>query len=138
MIRDARLRGLSSEHHQALVIARTLLTHEGAWTVDDGANLGRRFDAEMEPHFLIEDEVLVSALRLTVAAPTAERIADDHAFLRAQMALARAGDHAAALAFGTRLGVHIRFEEREFFPACQEHLASEVLDEVARRSPHDR
>jgi hemerythrin-like domain-containing protein len=43
----------------------------------------------------------------------------------------------AARAFGERLGDHVRFEERELFPACEATLSDDVLDEVARRVPRE-
>lgn len=137
MKRDPRLAGLSSEHHRALVLARALTAHPGAWTAVDGAALGRRFEAELEPHFRVEDELLLPALRCAgnAAAALAERTAADHAFLRAQLAAARAGDGAAADAFAARLVEHVRFEEREVFPACEALVPGAVLDEVARRAP---
>ena len=138
MKRDARLRGLSSEHHQALVLARMLVEHERTWALVDGVLLGRRFDAELEPHFRIEDDVLLPALRLAGALQLVDRTAEDHAFLRRQVELARTGNEGAERAFATRLGDHVRFEERELFPACEALLPSGVLDEVARRSPHQR
>lgn len=139
MKRDPRLHGLASEHHQALVLARKLATAEG-WTPDDGAALARRFERELEPHFRTEEEVLLPALRALrtpEAQALAERTLADHAFLRAKISEARAGDAAGAKAFGERLQEHVRFEERELFPACERWLAPEVLDEVARRSPKD-
>ena len=136
MKRDPRLRGLSSEHHQALVIARTLIAGRD-WTADDGARLSRRFELELEPHFRVEEEVLLPALRDAGAIALADRVVDDHAFLRAKVAEAAAGDGHAARSLGERLQEHVRFEERELFPACEELLASEVLDGVARRSPKE-
>ena len=137
MKRDVRLRGLSSEHHNALVLARSVVEREGSWTKDDGAMLGRRFDAELEPHFRVEDELLLPALRRAGASSLAERTAVDHAFLRSHVEAARAGDGGAARAFAERLGDHVRFEERELFPACEQLLPGEALDEVARRAPKE-
>jgi hemerythrin-like domain-containing protein len=135
MRRDPRLHGLSSDHHQGLVLARTLARHEGAWTVDDGAALARRFEAELEPHFRVEEEVLLPALRAAGAAELVDRTEADHVVLRAHVVAAARGDGGAARAFGERLHDHIRFEERELFPACEARLAGAVLDEVARRAP---
>lgn len=138
MKRDARLRGLSSEHHAALVLARWLSGREAGWTHADGMELGRRFDAELEPHFGVEDALLLPALRQAGASELAERTARDHARLRALVAAARVGDRLAAGAFGRDLGEHVRFEERELFPACEQLLSDAVLDEVGRRAPkHD-
>ena len=135
MTRDPRLRGLSSEHHHALVLARSLMQERREWSQQEAAGLGERFDADLEPHFRVEDEVLVPALRRAGATALAERTAADHAFLRASMVAARRGDAAAARAFGERLLDHVRFEERELFPACEASLSGEVLGEVARRVP---
>ena len=134
MKRDPRLRGLSSEHHQALVLARSLTGPRGEWTLDDAARLRRRFATELEPHFRVEEELLLPALRRAGAVELVERTEADHAFLRERVA-ALADDEADARAFGERLRDHVRFEERELFPACERLLADAVLDEVARRAP---
>ena len=77
------------------------------------------------------------ALERAGAEELVERTAEDHALLRGHLVAARAGDGRAALAFAMRLSDHVRFEERELFPACEELLPSEVLDEVARRAPKE-
>jgi hypothetical protein len=134
MKRDPRLQGLSSEHHQALVLARSLAGIDApAWDAGRAARFGARFDAELEPHFRIEEELLLPALRRAGEAALADRTEADHAFLRDRAAAARAGDAEAARALGERLHAHVRFEERELFPCCEALLPGEVLDEVARR-----
>lgn len=135
MKRDPRLIGLSSQHHWALVLARSLTQEPLDWSRKDGIAFGACFDAELEPHFLIEDEVLLPALRRAGATLLAERTEADHTFLRATMVVARNGDGMAARAFGERLGDHVRFEERELFQVCEATLSDDVLDEVARRAP---
>ncbi len=122
MKRDERLRGLSVEHHHALVLARAL---EGGAAVPD---LTARFATELEPHFRIEEEVLLPALAAAGGAALVARTLDDHGALRR---LVR--EHAAA--FGRRLREHVRFEERELFPACEAQLDPTVLAEVAARRP---
>ena len=138
MKRDTRLGGLSSEHHRALTLARSLAGRGKVWTQDDAVALGARFDTELEPHFRVEDEVLLPALRRAGATALPERTAEDHAFLRASVKAAVAGDGEAARAFGERLRDHVRFEERELFRACEETLSDDVLEEVARRAPKKR
>ena len=59
MKRDPRLLGLSSQHHRALVLALSLAQEPLDWSCEKGIAFGARFDAELEPHFLIEDEVLL-------------------------------------------------------------------------------
>ncbi len=138
MKRDVRLQGLSSEHHQALVIARSLTRPTATWTAEEGAALRRRFEAELEPHFCVEEQVLLPGLRRVGEEELVARIEADHAFLRESVVEAAAGDGAVARAFGERLHAHVRFEERELFPACERLLSEEVLDEVARRAPKTR
>ena len=135
MKRDPRLLGLTSQHHRALVLARALAQEPLDWSREKGIAFGARFDAELEPHFRIEDEVLLPALRRAGPTPLAERTEADHAFPRATLVAARNGEDVAARAFGERLDDHIRFEERELFPACEATLSDAVLDEVARRAP---
>lgn len=135
MKRDIRLRGLSSDHHQALVIARRLTRDAAAWTEDDGAELARRFEQELEPHFRLEEEVLLPALRTAGGGELATRTLDDHTALRALLVSARTGDGGAARDLGERLGAHVQFEERELFPACEARLPAAVLDEIGRRAP---
>jgi hemerythrin-like domain-containing protein len=137
MKRDPRLRGLSAEHHHALVLARRMARLAAGDAVDagDAAAVGARFDRELEPHFRTEEELLLPALRAAGEAALAARTEADHAALRAAMAAARAGDGAALREFAARLEEHVRFEERELFPRCEERLADDVLDAVARRAP---
>ena len=123
MKRDERLAGLSSDHHQALVLARRI--EEGALTA---AELQARFDAEVAPHFAVEEELLLPALRAIGASDLAGRTADDHAKIRDALARAQAGDQAALAAFAALLIGHVRFEEREVFPACEGGLGASVLE----------
>jgi hypothetical protein len=122
MKRDARLQGLSSDHHQALVLARRTARGEL-----DAAEVRARFDRELAPHFAIEEELLLPALD---DAALVARTTGDHAAIRD--ALAR-GDLAA---FAERITSHVRFEERELFPACEARVPADVLDAVSRRCPH--
>jgi len=133
MKRDPRLRGLSAEHHHALVLARSLIEGAGQWTKAAGAALGHRFDVELEPHFCVEDELLLPALRRAGATALVDRTEEDHAFLRDRLEAARAGDERGMREFAERLRDHVRFEESEVFPACEALIPSDILDAVARR-----
>ena len=133
--RDVRLRGLSSEHHHALVLARRVITQQVPWTQADADALGQQFDLEIDPHFKIEEDVLLPALRSAGAGHLVERTLQDHAALRAQLKAARLGDATAARAFASGLTEHVRFEERELFPACETLLDDSVLDDVQTRAP---
>lgn len=140
MKRDPRLQGLSSDHHQALVLARDVRIAVEAGHAD--AALAERvvqtFTREIEPHFLIEDEVLLPALREAGAQELVTRTEVDHAFLRASVAALGRGELDRLAAFSKRMFEHVRFEELELFPHCEEVLSDAVLQEVARRAPHPR
>lgn len=131
MKRDERLAGLSSDHHQALVLARRI--EAGALSLIE---VVARFDAELAPHFAIEEELLLPALRAIGVSDLARRTADDHAKIRDALSRAQTGDARALADFAALLAAHVRFEERELFPACEGRLEASVLQEVARRKPH--
>lgn len=135
MKRDPRLRKLSSDHHSALVLARRLARHSGAWTAADGGTLRERFSRELEPHFHIEEEVLLPALREAGRADLAERTQRDHEALRELIAAAAspAADSTLARRIGELLREHVRFEEQELFPSCEALLPDVVLERLPRQ-----
>jgi len=94
-----------------------------------------RFDAELEPHFRVEEELLGPALRACGEGEMVARMEADHAFIRERVSAWRRGGREGAAELAERLRDHVRFEERELFPRCEERLAPSVLAEVARRSP---
>lgn len=134
MKRDPRLQGLSSEHHGALVLARALSRRAEGGTVDAAlvADLRRRFERDLAPHFRVEEEALLPALKAIGDADLADRVGGDHASLRAHLSAAEGGDLDRVADFARLLSEHVRFEERVLFPRCEEAVPS-ALDEVARR-----
>jgi len=131
--RHPSLASLSRDHHHALVLARDarrLLPEPGQDASAFIAEVRRRFDAELAPHFAIEERELV---RRSVAhgeplASLAARVVADHDALRTFVAsLEPLLLTSQCEAFGARLEEHVRFEEREWFPALEEHLGSDVL-----------
>jgi hypothetical protein len=116
------LRGLSSEHHQALVLARRIAqagrsAGADARLVDEV--LGSMRD-QLEPHFAVEERSLLPALAAVGETALVERTLADHRHLRELAAhLAAPG---ALPAFGRQLAAHVRFEERELFEVCQQRL----------------
>lgn len=138
MQRDARLRGLSSDHHQALVLARRLSRAEEGVSPASAEAVRARFERELEPHFRVEEDVLLPALEAAGAHELAERTLADHVAIR-QAVLALGGDDAErAKTLGARLADHVRFEERELFPACERLIPAAALEEVLRRAPAPR
>jgi hemerythrin-like domain-containing protein len=128
MKRDARLQGLSSEHHQGLVLARRAANGEL-----DAAAVRRRFDAELAPHFQVEEEALLPALEEVGEAALAARTRREHAELRGHLAAGERGETGRLAEFGALLERHIRFEERELFPAAEARLADDQLDLIGQR-----
>jgi hypothetical protein len=128
MRRDPRLRDLSDDHHQALVLARRAST--SSQVPETWAEVRRRFDAELAPHFAVEERVLLPALEAAGEAALAARTRSEHAQLRALLD-GDADAEARLRAFGALLTAHVRFEERELFPAAEARLPSAVLDAVA-------
>lgn len=138
MKRDPRLRGLSSEHHQALVLARTLSRAAAGDELEAARReLAARFDVELEPHFVVEDEVLLPALRERGELDLVARTEADHRYLREGAARAARGETAHLADYAERLVAHVRFEERELFPRVEELLPEAILEEVFRRAPKD-
>lgn len=133
MKRDRRLHGLTSDHHQGLVLARRAA--EGRATVED---VRRGFDEALAPHFAAEEELLLPALERAGEVEVVQRTLREHAELRQLLADAEAGRDGALAAFGRALEAHIRFEERELFPAAETHLPAEVLEAIGARAPHPR
>jgi hemerythrin-like domain-containing protein len=134
--RSRELRPLSSEHHQALLVAfqvkKGLAGHsESAGAPKDLPGLlalVRRFeDSVFIAHTKAEEELLGRYLR----AADVKRMKFEH---REMLRLldtsrgARAADLRQALTgFADLLERHIRWEERELFPACEGTLGEDVL-----------
>ncbi len=136
MKRHRSLHGLSSDHHHALLLARDgRAAAERGQAAPFAARLRREFDEELEPHFRIEEEVLLPALESAGAAELARRTREEHRALRQLAPMAARGDAAALAQFSSALAAHVRFEEDVLFPACEERLSESLLAEVERRAP---
>lgn len=136
MWRDPRLRGLSNDHHQALVLASQLIRARTPEQQQEALDaLVARFEPELDPHFVVEEEMLLEPLRAHGELALIQRTEEDHAFLREGAARAKAGKSIDVKAYGERLRDHVRFEERELFERCQELFPDEILDAVWERAP---
>lgn len=140
--RHPALAPLSREHHHALLLARGLKRgasdHLRATLPHDERALAAHvcgvFDAELAPHFAIEEELVVPAARGRDGSLDAvcDAVLDEHARLGAMIAELRAPATSpmriAELldAFGTLLELHVRNEERVLYERVQD-----VLDETA-------
>lgn len=133
MKRHSRLQALSREHHGALKLARDAKIAAGS---ADGAQVERLsarvvscFAAELEPHFVIEEQELLPQLtRAGDAALVAQTLAE-HAGLRTLADRLRTPDATALADFAELLSAHVRFEERELFEALQERIVPALPEE---------
>jgi hemerythrin-like domain-containing protein len=138
MMRDSRLRGLSAEHQEALLFGRRLLEVASgpeeelvsAWQL-----LRRRFFAEVQPHFLTEEQELLPALEAIGEEVLVARVWEDHEALRALVATDEQPLRIRLEKLGLRLIAHVRFEEAQVFELAQRRLPPEVLERIARRAP---
>ena len=134
MKRDRRLRQLSDDHHQALVLARRATSAASVKPETLAAlwdEVTRRFHGELAPHFSIEEKHMLPALERAGCAALAKRTRDEHAELR-RIVIDDGHDLAIRLErFGTLLRDHVRFEERLVFEAVQERLSDAALEAVS-------
>src|SRR5262245_35656975 len=135
MKRDRRLQGLTSDHHRALVLASRVAR---GWEQDGAAlaaDVRQAFETSLAAHFLVEEELLLPALEAVGLGPLAERTRSDHAAMRRHLEAAERGDHERLRELAAVLEEHVRFEERELFPAAEARLPAQVLEAVAARCP---
>lgn len=137
MKRDLRLHGLTSDHHHALVLALRIKEADASGRLDAGllADVRTRYDTQLRPHFAVEEEELLPALRRLGGADLVDRTLREHATLRQHLEAAELGDLPRLARFGELLHAHVRFEEAELFPACEARVGDDVLERVARRAP---
>tara|TARA_R110002096_G_scaffold16898_14_gene58202 strand:+ start:44402 stop:44830 length:429 start_codon:yes stop_codon:yes gene_type:complete len=140
MKRNANLRDLSDDHHQALVIARRA---NRAAAADEGtqaevwAEITRIFEPDLAPHFAIEEQYVLPALERTHA-HLVQRTLDDHVELRHLVCEAPYGLKERLARFGSTLHDHVRFEERKLFPAFETEAGDDALRRVAAACKRQR
>ncbi len=124
MKRSEMLNQFSREHHQALVHARRIaLATEADFDI-----LRQRLLEDFVPalldHFLKEETHLLPTTQLALT-DDAARLLDEHARLRNLIDSLRHGELAALKPFGVLLADHVRFEERQLFPALDPLLSTD-------------
>lgn len=141
MKRHPVLQPLSDDHHRALILARRLRGTAAEDTPIDleglASEVRRTYEADLEPHFAVEEEALLPALRDVGLQALVDRTLADHARIRAL--IANVWTDATVRELGALLERHVRFEERELFPEAEQALAADVLEAIGRRTaPMDR
>jgi hemerythrin-like domain-containing protein len=139
MRRSRELKPLSSEHHQALLVAFQLKKGLAGHAESAGApkdlpgllGLARKFDEQiLRTHVRAEEELFVGLIR----SQDLTRLRSEHAELARLLELARTaqpGDLRAHLAaFADLIERHVRWEERELFPYAEGHVDEATLARI--------
>ncbi|OLP07655.1 hemerythrin domain-containing protein [Rhodoferax antarcticus] len=125
--RAVTLKGLSLEHHEALVLARraraTATNPHSDTARAQRHHLLERWAQQFAPHFALEEQTLFPALARAGHTEVAAEALMQHVALRELVARLRQDDALALAAWGDALDIHVRFEECTVFP-----LAQAVLD----------
>lgn len=128
MKRSIALQPLSREHHAALALAKACerAAHSAEAALVDAACLRviRAFTGELEPHFLAEEQSLLPLLNSAETQALVQRTLADHRQLRTLLKDLQHNDADALGSFGKCLSAHVRFEERELFPALESAMAN--------------
>src|SRR5690606_7641599 len=121
MKRAEALQPLSHDHHHGLQMVARIRRglRDGGDTAALAAAVPAFWAEHLVPHFA-EEEALVVPLLREGAPALAERMLREHETLRELTeAVAEAGGATELSAFADALAAHIRFEEREAFPAAE-------------------
>lgn len=117
---------LSREHHTALTLAKACERAAQSRDEDRVVQTCRRviqaFYDELEAHFQVEEQSLLPLLHDAENKSLEQRTLADHQQLRALLDGLRQNDIEALDDFGKLLSAHVRFEERELFPALESLL----------------
>lgn len=137
MKRHPALAQLSREHHSALVLAKRALSASASGL--DAMNLvvaevERAFARNLEPHFQIEERLLLPHLIAVGQSKAVERTLTQHAEL--QLLVSQSGINRPEILrqFGNALAEHVRFEERELFPLAESTLDEDRLESIRKRT----
>lgn len=125
---------ISHDHHHGLVAAQRLERGDSAYRDITGipASIVALWDRELADHFAIEEEIVFARSYSDRTTGMIARVLQEHRDIRAIVEECAGGNcsETAARKLGTLLKEHIRFEERELFPAIQEELTSEALQRL--------
>lgn len=130
MLRDKNLRDLSSEHHQALALARDIkkARQDSSNVQELVARVKTIFNNKLLPHFEIEEQAILPELTKIGEDALVQRTLEDHAQLK--KLVANLDELDKLIKFAETLKEHVRFEERELFEVCQSSLEQTALERI--------
>jgi len=130
MKRHPELLELSREHHTALSLAQrgrqAVASRDEMALQEFSRELLSRFRDDLEPHFQEEESDWLPILAASGQSALVSRTLAEHADLR-RLVAGLAEDLAATGLFCELLHAHVRFEERELFPALEGYLPTAPL-----------
>ena len=135
MKRSEHLEPLSHDHYEGLLIAgriRKGLSRQASPEVM-AAYVAHFWESHLARHFHQEEALLLPLLSGMGEATLAERLVDEHRLIRELVTQAReaADGTAQKLAeLSDRMKAHIRFEERELFPALEAQIPEATLRKI--------
>jgi len=143
MKRGDELAPLSWDHHHGLVLAFRLkrgLNKNAAGTIM-ADYVKQAWDKSLEPHFNKEEKFLIEALEKHSKSSDLliRQLKRDHQFFRNLIHKIKSKDinlKSQLKEFAEALEKHIRFEEREFFPAVEKQVPPKQL-QIIGKSIHD-
>ncbi|WP_313953772.1 hemerythrin domain-containing protein [Accumulibacter sp.] len=126
MKRHQTLQDLSREHHTALKLAlaarRAATSGSPREILASATACAEVFASHLEPHFVVEETMLLPAMAQAGEGALVERTLNEHLALRQLVSQLAVGDAATLLNFADLLSAHVRFEERELFEVAQASL----------------
>ncbi|MDT3705489.1 MAG: hemerythrin domain-containing protein [Thiobacillus sp.] len=128
MKRSEFLQPLSREHHAALSLGKSCERAAQSGDADVVSQACQRavqaFANELDRHFQVEERTLLPLLRGTETRTRSlvQRTLADHRQLHGLLDGLKLNDAEALNTFGQCLLAHVRFEERELFPAIERLL----------------
>ena len=138
MQRAEALKGLSREHHEALVLARhacaTAVDPNGADAQAQRTHLLERWALQFAPHFALEEQTLLPAMARAGHSESVVIALSQHTELRGLVERLRHGDMPALALWGEAMATHVRYEERTLFPLAQTVLEPSELTDVMKPS----
>lgn len=126
MKRSEFLQPLSREHHAALSLGKSCERAAQSGDADAVNQACQRalqaFAHELDRHFQLEERTLLPLLQEAETLPLVQRTLADHRQLHGLLDGLKQNDIDALNTFGKCLLAHVRFEERELFPAIERLL----------------
>ncbi len=134
MKRDPRLRPFSNDHHRALVMARKIGSKCESCEIDHQFidELKQFCHHELEPHFALEERLLLPVLQSYGEQELVDRTLSDHKQILATVSMLDLENIDALMQLSLLLKQHVRFEERLLFEAIERNFSESELDRISR------